>query len=169
MAAVVKVAVCPTQAVKSVGWVVMVMLGVEPTVKTPLLVAVLPPTVTEIDPVVAPVGTVVVILVAELAVTNAVVPLNCTILLAGVVSKFVPVIVTDVPTRPLVGVKLVMVAMAGAHTVPDGVSPVIVHPFVVVKLALAATALVPYCLPVAPKVLPLGVDGLALHPSKMAE
>ena len=89
----------------------MVIVPVEPTVKTPLLVAVLPPTVTEIDPVVAPVGTVVVILVAELAVTNAVVPLNFTILLAGVVSKFVPVIVTDVPTRPLVGVKLVMVAI----------------------------------------------------------
>ena len=35
----------------------------------------------------------------------AVVPLNFTVLLAAVVLKFVPVIVTDVPTTPLVGVK----------------------------------------------------------------
>ena len=87
MAAVVKVAVCPTQAVKSVGWVVMVMVAPEPTVKTPLLVAVLHPTVTEIVPVVAPTGTVVVILVEVLAVTTAVVILNFTMLFAGVASQ----------------------------------------------------------------------------------
>ena len=48
-------------------------------------------------------------LVAVLAVTTAVVPLNFTMLLAGVKSKFVPVIVTEVPIGPLVGVKLVIV------------------------------------------------------------
>lgn len=51
---------------------------------------------------------------AVLTVTTAVVPLNFTVLLAGVVSKFVPVIVTVVPIRPLAGLKLVMV---GAGTV----------------------------------------------------
>ena len=66
-------------------------------------------TVTVIVPVVAPTGTDVVMLVAVLAVTTAVVPLNFTMLLAGVKSKFVPVIVTEVPIGPLVGVKLVIV------------------------------------------------------------
>ena len=70
-----------------------------------------PPTVTDITPVVAPAGTVVVILVAVLAVTNAVVPLNITMLLAGVVLKFVPVMVTTVPMGPLVGLKEVMVGL----------------------------------------------------------
>jgi hypothetical protein len=134
------------------------------------LVAVFPPIVTVIVPLVAPKGTVVVILVGVLAVTTAVVPLNSTILLAGVRSKFVPVIVTGEPIRPDGGVKL---AMVGAGTEPQiaplGESPVIVHPLVVVKFVLAAKALVPYCLPVAPSVLPFGVDGLALQPIKVAE
>jgi hypothetical protein len=62
-------------------------------------------------PVVAPNGTVAVIVVAVLAVTVAIVPLNFTVLLAGVGSKFVPVIVTTVLTEPEVGVKLVMVGV----------------------------------------------------------
>ena len=81
----------------------------ELTVKLPELVPVRPLTVTAIGPVVAPVGTEVVMLVALLAVTVATVPLNLTVLFAGVMSKFVPVIVTDVPTTPLVGLKLAMV------------------------------------------------------------
>ena len=105
VAAVVKVAVCPIQAVKSDGWVLIVMVAVEPTVKTPLLIAVLHPTVTEIVPVVAPTGTVVVMLVTVLAVTTAAVPLNFTMLLPGVVAKLVPVMVTAVPIAPDVGVK----------------------------------------------------------------
>jgi len=74
------------------------------TVKFVALVPVSPATVTVIAPVVEPVGTDVVILVAVLAVTVAVVPLKFTVLLAGVVLKFAPVIVTDVPTGPLPGV-----------------------------------------------------------------
>ena len=53
-----------------------------------------------------------VMLVAVLAVTVAVVPLNLTVLLAGVVLKSVPVIATVLPTTPDVGVKLVMMGEA---------------------------------------------------------
>ena len=67
------------------------------------LKAVLQPTLIETGPVVAPVGTVVVMLVGVLAVTTAVTPLNFTVLLRGVVLKFVPAMVTVVPTDPLVG------------------------------------------------------------------
>lgn len=65
--------------------------------------------VTEIGPVVAPLGTVVVIDVDEAVVTVAVVPLNFTVFFAGVGSKLVPVIVTDVPACALVGAKLLIV------------------------------------------------------------
>jgi hypothetical protein len=61
-----------------------------------------------IVPVVAPVGTEVVMLVVVLAETEAVVLLNFTVLLAGVPLKFVPVRVTDVPTAPLTGLKFVI-------------------------------------------------------------
>jgi hypothetical protein len=75
-------------------------------VKLAALVPVPAGVVTEIGPVVAPVGTVAEICVALLTVNVALVPLNFTDV-APV--KPVPVIVTDVPTAPLVGVKLVMV------------------------------------------------------------
>ena len=66
----------------------------------------LPPgVVTEIFPVVAPAGTVAVIFVSELTVKVAALPLNFTDV-APV--RVVPVMVTEVPTAPLVGVKLVM-------------------------------------------------------------
>lgn len=70
------------------------------------------PTRTVTLPVVAPTGTVVVILVVVLAVTIASVPLNRTVLLPGVALKFVPVIVTACPNSPEVGVKLVIVGTA---------------------------------------------------------
>ena len=73
------------------------------------LLAACPFTVTMIGPEVAPPGTVTTILVEVPVDTIAGVPLNFTILLAGVVSKLVPLIVTDVPTNPLVGLKLVTV------------------------------------------------------------
>lgn len=79
------------------------------TVKLLALVAVLAPTVTVIGPVVTPVGTEVVMLVAVLAVTGAAVPLNITMLLAGVGSKFVPVIITVEPMGPEMGVKELIV------------------------------------------------------------
>ena len=165
MPAVVKVAVCPTQAVKSVGWVVMVMLGVEPTVKTLLLVAVLHPKVTEIVPVVAPTGTVVVILVEVLAVTTAAVPLNFTMLFAGVASKLVPAMVTELPIAPEVGAKEVIV---GTRPL-ENASPVMAHPLAPIKFVLAETADGRYSNPMAPSVMPLGVEGLAFQPISVAE
>ena len=66
------------------------MAGTASTVKLLLEFAVEEPTVTEIRPVVAPVGTVTVRLLAVAAVTVAVVPLNFTVLALGVVLKFCP-------------------------------------------------------------------------------
>ena len=92
-----------------------------------------------IDPAVAPAGTVVVILVTELTVNTAGVPLNVT-LVAPV--KLSPVIVTLLPTLPEVGEKLsidgatvkvvvLLVVAAGVVTdtvpvlAPDGTTAVI--------------------------------------------
>jgi hypothetical protein len=85
----------------------LVMLGVAPvvTVKlTPLLAT--PPTVTTTFPVVAPDGTAATMLVALQLVGVAAVPLNLTVLLPCVAPKFAPAIVTEVPTTPDAGFKL---------------------------------------------------------------
>ena len=84
------------------------MLGAPTTVKlTPLLA--MPLTVTTMLPVVAPVGTMATIDVApQLVIEVTVVVLNFTVLEPCVVPKFVPVIVTDAPTAPEVGDRLVM-------------------------------------------------------------
>jgi hypothetical protein len=88
------------------------------TVKFAVLVPVPLGVVTLILPVVAPVGTVAVICVAEFTVNDvALVVLNFTELVVKVGAvplKFVPVIVTDVPTGPNSGVNEVIV---GAFTV----------------------------------------------------
>jgi hypothetical protein len=63
--------------------------------------------VTTTFPVVAPTGTGTTRLVADHVVGVAVVPLNLTVLVPMVVPKLVPVIVTDVPTGPLVGARVV--------------------------------------------------------------
>src|SRR5438445_7609250 len=84
----------------------LVIVGAGMTVKLFVLVAVPPGVVTLSGPVVAPLGTVAEIEVEEVAVKLALVPLNRT---AEAPVKFVPVIVTGVPTGPLVGVKLVIV------------------------------------------------------------
>jgi hypothetical protein len=68
---------------------------------TPLLNA--PPTVTVTFPVVAPLGTVVTMLVADHDVGVAARPLNFTTLVSWVDPKCVPVIVTAAPIAPLVG------------------------------------------------------------------
>src|SRR6266478_4628008 len=83
------------------------------TVKLAVLVAVPPGVVTEIVPLLAPAGTVAVIWVAELTVKLALVPLNATVV-APV--RVVPVIVTEVPAEPLVGLNPVTVG-AGRVTV----------------------------------------------------
>src|SRR5579859_922778 len=79
------------------------------TVNEFALVAVPPGVVTEMVPVVAPVGTVVEIWLASVTEKVADPPLNLTPV-APV--KFVPVKVTVVPTCPLVGEKLVSVGLA---------------------------------------------------------
>ena len=83
----------------------LVMLGT--TVKLTALLA-RPPTVTTTFPVVAPLGTGTAMLVALQLVGVPAVPLKVTVLVPWVEPKFVPVIVTDVPTAPDVGDKLVM-------------------------------------------------------------
>jgi hypothetical protein len=84
------------------------------TVKLVALVAVPPASTTVIGPVVAPVGTVAVICVAELVTgATAAIPLNFTDV---TVTKPVPVMTTLVPTGPLVGVNDVML-VAAAPTV----------------------------------------------------
>src|SRR6266850_584546 len=98
----------------------LVMAGAEEvTVKvTPLLAT--PPTVTTTLPVVAPLGTDATMLVALQLVVLAVVPLKVTV--SVVVPKFVPVMVTAVPTGPVVGFRLVM---AGADEVTVKFTPLL--------------------------------------------
>src|SRR5271165_3947366 len=84
------------------------------TVKVVPLLAT-PPTVTTTFPVVAPAGTGATMLVALQLVAVAVVPLNLTVLVPCVAPKFAPVIVTDAPTNPDVGFKLVMLGPAAVN------------------------------------------------------
>src|SRR6266508_6222103 len=90
-----------------------------PTVKLVVLVAVPPGVVTLIGPVVAPVGTVAVIRVGEFTVNViAATLLNVTeVVVKPVPLKFVPLIVTLVPTGPRVGVNEVIVGAGTAVTV----------------------------------------------------
>jgi hypothetical protein len=103
----------------------LVMLGPGTvTVKfTPLLAT--PPTVTTTLPVVAPAGTGTTIFVALQLVGVAVIPLNLTLLVPCVAPKFPPLIVTEVPTNPEVGFKLVML---GAGTVTVKLTPLLATP-----------------------------------------
>jgi len=108
-----------------------------PTVKLAADVAVPEGVVTEIVPVVAPEGTVAVICVELFTVNEeATVPLNLTVV-APV--RFVPVIVTFVPTHPLVGVKLVIVGEPPAP--PDPLSATMTMAQYVVLLASVILAL----------------------------
>src|SRR5579864_4924046 len=136
----------------------LVMLGVELlTVKlTPLLAT--PPTVTTTFPVVAPLGTGATMLVALQLVAVAVVPLNVTVLVPWVAPKFVPVIVTEVPTAPELGETLLML---GAELLTVKLTPLLATPPtvtttfpVVAPLGTGATMLVALQL-VAVAVVPL--------------
>src|SRR5712692_73296 len=160
-----------------------VMLGADDvTVKLDPLLAT-PPTVTTTLPVVAPVGTGAAMLVPLQLVGVANVPLNVTVLLPCVAPKFVPVIVTDVPTAPDVGFKFVML---GADDVTVKLAPLLATPPTVtttfpvvapvgtgaamlVELHLAGVANVPLnvtvLLPcVAPKFVPVIVTGVPTTP-----
>lgn len=93
-----------------------VMLGGGVTVKaTPLLAT--PFTVTTTFPDVAPLGTTTEALVLVQPKTVAAVPLNVTVLEPSFGPKLVPVINTDEPTGPDVGLRLVIVGGGGAVTV----------------------------------------------------
>ena len=95
----------------------LVMIGFEITVKlSPLLGT--PETVTTMLPVVAPLGTGTTMLVALQLVGVAAVPLKVTALLPCVESKFVPVMVMEVPTGPEVGEREEM--LGGVVTVKKG-------------------------------------------------
>lgn len=83
--------------------------GVGNTLKLVALVIVTPLVVREIGPVLAPTGTVVERLLVVAFVTTVEIPLNATLLFAGIALKFVPVIVIEVPGAPSVGLKLVNV------------------------------------------------------------
>src|SRR5205807_40164 len=101
------------------------MVGALTTVNELALVAVPPGVVTLTGPVVAPAGTVARIAVSEVTVKVALTPLNDT---AVAPVKFVPLIVTLVPTGPLVGVKL---AIVGGVTTVNELALVAVPPGVV--------------------------------------
>ena len=102
----------------------LVIVGPRITVNVAALVAVPAGVVTAMAPLVAPAGTLAVIWLAELTTYVALLPLKVTEL-APV--KFVPVIVTEAPTAPLVGEKLVIVGpritvnVAALVAVPAGV------------------------------------------------
>jgi len=98
-----------------VGNKLVICGGLGETVKAiPLLAC--PPTVTTMLPVVAPLGTGAVILLALQILGVATTPLKVTVLVPCVAPNPVPVMVTEVPTRPEVGDTLVK---AGAD---DGVT-----------------------------------------------
>src|SRR5580704_17758041 len=92
-----------------------------------------PLVVTAIFPLVAPVGTVVVIFESDFTANVVEVPLNVT--LVACVSP-VPVIVTGVPTGPLVGEKALIVGLTLYVDVVDNV----VEPVVTVTLPVSAAA-----------------------------
>src|SRR5262249_30590197 len=147
---------------------------------TPLLAS--PPTVTTTLPVVAPAGTGTTMLVADHVVGVAAVPLNVTVLVPFVAPKFVPLIVTEVPTGPLVGASLVMLGatvtvndtplLARPPTVtttlpvvaPAGTGTAMLvadHVVGVAAVPLNVTVLVPF---VAPKFVPLIVTEVPTGP-----
>jgi hypothetical protein len=160
----------------------VVMLGGTVTVKvTPLLAR--PPTVTTTLPVVAPDGTGTTMLVFDQLVGVAVVPLKVIVLVPFVEPKFVPVTVTDVPTGPLVGKRLVSVG-AGRVTVKVSallatpptvtttlpvVAPIGAGTVILVADQLVGVAVVPLnftvlVLWVAPKFVPVMVTGAPTTP-----
>src|ERR1019366_7217402 len=85
----------------------LVIPGGTVTVKFVLLL-VWPPTMTTTLPVAAPTGTVTTMLVAFQFSAVAAVPLNVTLLAPWIAPRFVPAIVTDAPTDPAAGVRLVI-------------------------------------------------------------
>jgi hypothetical protein len=135
-----------------------VILGGGTTVKfTALLVW--PATVTVTFPVVAPFGTGATMLVALQLDGEAIVPLKLIVLVPCVAPKFAPAIVTDVPTEPEAGDKLVM--LGGGTTVK--VRPLLASPPTV-------TTTLPVVAPLgtgATMLVALQLDGEAIVPLKL--
>src|SRR5262244_1038541 len=178
----VPVTVTGVPTVPEVGLRVLIVGAEAVTVKlTPLLAR--PPTVTTTLPVVAPAGTVTAMLVLPQVVAVAAVPLKVTVLLPCVAPKFVPVIVTGVPTVPEVGLRVLIV---GAEAVTVKLTPLLARPPTVTTtlpvvapagtvtamlvlpqvVAVAAVPLkVTVLLPgVAPKFVPVTVTGVPTVP-----
>lgn len=92
-----------------------VIAGGGTTLKIPALVVVPPGVVIAMGPLAAPAGTTAVILLPLLLIVNvALVPANVTLV---VPLRFWPLIVTDAPTPPLCGEKLVIVGRGPPRTV----------------------------------------------------
>src|SRR6267142_2506038 len=103
----------------------LVMLGAGTTVKLLPALATPPAAVTTTLPVVAPLGTVAVILLAlQFVIDVALVPLKVTPPLPCVGPKFDPAITMDEPTAPVLGVRDVMLGAA----VTVNVTPVLAWP-----------------------------------------
>ena len=120
------------------------MLGASMTVKlTPVLAT--PPTVTTTLPVLAPDGTGVWIDVELQLVGVAVTPLNVTVLPPCVAPKFVPDIVTTVPTAPEVGDRLEIVGLGATVKLTPllAIPPTITTTFPVVAPAGTGVLIVP--------------------------
>src|SRR5215470_8554628 len=90
----------------------LLILGAAVTVKLTPPLATPPAAVTTTFPVVAPIGTVAVMLAGLQLEIVAVIALNVTLPLPCEGPKFAPAIVTDAPTQPLFGVRLVMLGAA---------------------------------------------------------
>src|SRR6202521_5781045 len=119
----------------------LVMLGAEAvfTVNTMALL-VLPPTVTTTLPVVAPSGTGATMVVALQLVGVAAVPLNVTVLVVPCEApKLVPVMVTELPTAPEVGFRLVMLGAEAVFTV-NTMALLVLPPTVTTTLPVVAPA-----------------------------
>jgi hypothetical protein len=112
-----------------VGVKLLIVGGIR-TLKAVALVAVPPGVLTAMAPVVAPAGTVAVICVALALKAVAFTPLNATTVAAD---RLLPLIVTDVPTRPLTGEKPVIEG-AGPVVTANAVALVAVPPAVVTAI-----------------------------------
>jgi len=111
----------------------LLMLGAGVTVKLEPLLCAPPREVTTTFPVVAPAGTVAVMLLALQVLTVAAVPLNVTV--PCDVPKFEPAMTTEDPTAPVLGVRLLMLG------VTVNVTPLLAWPLTVtMTLPLVAPA-----------------------------
>src|ERR1019366_232105 len=128
------------------------------TVKADLLLAA-PATVTTTLPVVAPAGTGATMAVALQLVGVAAVPLKVTVLVPWLAPRFAPAIVTNPPTAPAAGVRLVM--LGGTVTVQ--VDPLLTAPpTVTTTLPVVAPAGTGATMPLA-----LQLVGVAAAPLKV--